>query len=148
APRQRLQDPAREGDARPGAPGARAVTVAPARAIGAPVDRIEGAEKVAGEALYAYEHDVEGAAYGAIVTSTIAKGTIRAIDAAEALAVPGVLAVLTHENAGTVEGDGELAILQSTRVAYRGQIVGAVIAETLEAARQAERLVRIEYDVD
>ncbi|HEY2373898.1 MAG TPA: xanthine dehydrogenase family protein molybdopterin-binding subunit [Gaiellaceae bacterium] len=124
------------------------MTVAPSRAIGAPIDRIEGAEKVAGKALYSYEHDVEGAVYAAIVTSTIAKGEIRAIDAAEALGVPGVLAVLTHENAGTVEGEGELAVLQSPRVAYRGQIVGAVIAETLEAAREAERLVRIDYDVE
>jgi xanthine dehydrogenase YagR molybdenum-binding subunit len=124
------------------------VTVAPSRTIGAPVDRIEGVEKVAGKALYAYEHDVDGVAYGAIVTSTIAKGTIRAVDTEAALAVPGVLAVLTHENAGAVEGEGELAILQSARVAYRGQIVGAVIAETLEAARQAERLVRIEYETE
>jgi len=124
------------------------VTVAPVRTIGAPVDRIEGTEKVAGEALYAYEHHVEGAVYAAIVTSTIAKGTIRAIDAAAALATPAVLAVLTHENAGTVEGEGELAILQSPRVAYRGQIIGAVIAETLEAARHAERLVRVDYDVE
>jgi len=124
------------------------VTVAPVRTIGAPVDRIEGTEKVAGEALYAYEHHVEGAVYAAIVTSTIARGTIRAIDAAAALATPRVLAVLTHENAGTVEGEGELAILQSPRVAYRGQIIGAVIAETLEAARHAERLVRVDYDVE
>jgi xanthine dehydrogenase YagR molybdenum-binding subunit len=124
------------------------VTLAPTRAIGAPVDRIEGAEKVAGEAVYAYEHDVEGAAYAAIVTSTVAKGTIRDIDSTEALAAPGILAVLTHENAGEVRGDGELAILQSPRVSYRGQIVGAVIAETLEAARQGERLVRIDYDVE
>ena len=124
------------------------MTVAPARAIGAPVDRIEGAEKVAGEALYSYEHVVEGAAYAAIVTSTIAKGAVRSIDAAAALAVPGVLAVLTHENAGKLEGEGELAILQSARVAYRGQIMGAVIAETLEVALQAERLVRIDYDAE
>ncbi|HEX6787748.1 MAG TPA: xanthine dehydrogenase family protein molybdopterin-binding subunit [Gaiellaceae bacterium] len=124
------------------------MTVAPARAIGAPVDRIEGREKVAGEALYTYEHDVEGAVYAAIVTSTIAKGAIRAIDAAAALAVPGVLAVLTHENAGKLECEGELAILQSPRVAYRGQIVGAVVAETLEVARHAERLVQIDYDVE
>jgi xanthine dehydrogenase YagR molybdenum-binding subunit len=124
------------------------VTVAPSRAIGAPVDRIEGREKVAGEALYTYEQPVEGAAYASIVTSTIAKGSIRTIDATAALGVPGVLAVLTHENAGQVEGEGELAILQSPRIAYRGQIVGAVIAETLEAARHAERRVHIEYDVE
>ena len=41
--------------------------------------------------------------------------------------------------------DGELAILQSDAVSYRGQIVGAVIADSHETARQAERLVRIDY---
>jgi xanthine dehydrogenase YagR molybdenum-binding subunit len=124
------------------------VTVAPARSIGASADRIEGAEKVAGEAVYAFEHDVENAVYGAILTSTIAKGEIRSIDPSAALAVPGVLAVLTYENAAALEADGELAVLQSPRVAYRGQIVGAVIAETYEVAREAERLVRYEYDVE
>jgi xanthine dehydrogenase YagR molybdenum-binding subunit len=115
-------------------------------AIGAPVDRIEGFEKVRGEAAYAYEHVVEGAVYAAILSSTIAKGEIRAVDAADALAAPGVLAVLTHENAPTLhEAEGELGILQSPRVAYRGQIVGAVIASSLEAAREAERLVRFAY---
>jgi len=119
------------------------------RAIGASVDRIEGADKVQGRAQYAYEHALEGIAYAAILTSTIAKGAIRAIDAEPARALPGVLAVLTHENAETLHIDnGELAVLQSPRVSYRGQIVGAVIAESYEAARHAERLVRFDYDAD
>ncbi|MDX6472602.1 MAG: xanthine dehydrogenase YagR molybdenum-binding subunit [Gaiellaceae bacterium] len=116
-------------------------------AIGAPVDRIEGGEKVRGEATYAYEYEQENAAYAVIVQSTIAKGTIAEIDASEAAGLPGVLAVLTHANATKLHtDDGELAILQSPRVAYRGQIVGAVIAETLEAAQEAARHVHISYD--
>src|SRR5581483_8072287 len=56
---------------------------------------------------------------------------------------------LTHEHAPRlVDQDGELAVLQSPRVAYRGQVVGVVVAETSEAAREAERLVRVEYDVE
>jgi xanthine dehydrogenase YagR molybdenum-binding subunit len=116
-------------------------------AIGAPVDRIEGGEKVRGEATYAYEYEQENAAYAVIVQSTIAKGTVAGIDASEAAGLAGVVAVLTHENATKLHtDDGELAILQSPRVAYRGQIVGAVIAETLEAAQEAARHVRISYD--
>ena len=65
------------------------------RSIGAPVDRIEGRDKVIGEATYAFEYEQENVAYGAIVQSAIAKGTVKAIDPADALALPGVVAVLT-----------------------------------------------------
>lgn len=117
------------------------------RAIGAPVDRIEGREKVTGQATYAFEYEIDNVAYAAIVQSTVAKGAIGSVDIADALASDGVLAVLTHENATTLHtDDGELAILQSPRVAYRGQIVGAVIAESEESAREGAALVRIAYD--
>jgi xanthine dehydrogenase YagR molybdenum-binding subunit len=117
------------------------------RILGAPVDRIEGGEKVQGQARYAVEYPVEGAAHAVLVTARVAKGTIRAVDASEALALQGVLAVLTHEDAPELaETDGELGILQSPRIAYRGQLVGIVVAESLETARQAERLVRLEID--
>jgi xanthine dehydrogenase YagR molybdenum-binding subunit len=117
------------------------------RSIGAPVDRIEGREKVTGEARYAYEHAPEEFAYASIVQATIAKGEVVRVDAEQALAVPGVIAVLWHDNAPRLHEvtDGELEILQSPRVAYRGQIAAAVIADSQEAAREAERLVQIEY---
>jgi xanthine dehydrogenase YagR molybdenum-binding subunit len=118
------------------------------RSVGAPVDRIEGRDKVAGEATYAFEYELEDAAYAVIVQSTIAKGTVRAVDSDEALALPGVYAVLSYENAPTLPAaDGELAVLQSRAVVYRGQIVAAVIADSLETARQAGQLVRLDYDV-
>jgi xanthine dehydrogenase YagR molybdenum-binding subunit len=115
--------------------------------IGAAVDRVEGREKVTGQAKYAYEHVQDDVAYGAIVQSTIARGRILGVDASAALGLPGVIAVVSHENAPRLHevSDGELAILQSTAVSYRGQIVGAVIADSIETARQAERLVRIDY---
>ena len=60
----------------------------------------------------------------------------------------GVLAVLWHENAPALTAaEGELAVLQSPAVSYRGQIVAAVIADSLETARQAAHLVRADYDV-
>jgi xanthine dehydrogenase YagR molybdenum-binding subunit len=118
-----------------------------ARSIGASLDRVEGREKVAGEAVYAYEHSPEGVVYAAIVQSTVAKGRMLSVDASAALALTGVLGVLSHENVPRLEEqEGELAVLQSDRVAYRGQIVAAVVAETLETARHAERLVRVEYE--
>jgi xanthine dehydrogenase YagR molybdenum-binding subunit len=123
-----------------------ATTVAPG-ALGVAHTRVEGREKVAGEAKYAYEYEVEGVVYAWIVQSTIAKGTIATVDGEEARRLPGVLAVLSHENApdlGKVD-DGELAVLQSPKVSYRGQIVALAIAETLEAAREAAGFVRVEY---
>ncbi len=123
------------------------MTAVARRVLGAPVDRVEGREKVEGRARYAYEHRIERVAYGHLLCSTVPSGTIQSVDASAAAAEEGVLAVLTHENAPPLPGaTGELAILQSPRIRYRGQVVGVVVAETLEAAQRAERLVRFEYE--
>ena len=68
------------------------------RAIGASLDRIDGPKKVTGAAPYAYEQSVEGVTYVFPVQSAIAKGRVAAIEADAALALPGVLAVISHEN--------------------------------------------------
>ena len=86
-------------------------------------------------------------AYAFLVTSTIAPGSITRVDTARALAVEGVFAVICHQNAPLLqEAEGELAVFQSPRVAYRGQIVAATIADTLEAARQGAGRVEIAYE--
>ncbi len=123
------------------------VQIAP-RAIGRPLDRLDGPDKVTGEAIYAYEWLVDRPAYLYPLQATIAAGRITGIDAAAAEAEPGVLAVLTHDNAPRLAStrDAELAILQSDEVAYRGQIVGGLLAETVEAARHGASLVRLEYE--
>jgi xanthine dehydrogenase YagR molybdenum-binding subunit len=117
------------------------------RSIGTPVERIEGREKVTGQAAYAYEHAPDGVVYAAIVTSSVARGSVRGLDAGAALSLPGVLGVLSAENAPNLPGaEGELAVLQSPAIAYRGEIVAVAIAETLELARQAAELVRVDYE--
>ena len=123
------------------------MTVVAGRAIGAALSRVEGREKVTGEARYAFEQPIEGVAYAAAVTATIAAGEIDAIDPARALALPGVLAVISHDNAPQLgeTADGELLLFQSDTVHYRGQIVAAVVAETLEAAREGADAVHIDY---
>src|SRR2546428_542127 len=65
-----------------------------------------------------------------------------------ARALPGVIAVLTHENAPRIAplDDQDLAVFQSDAVAYRGQFVAAVVAETLEIARQAASMVAVRYE--
>ncbi|WP_307868111.1 xanthine dehydrogenase family protein molybdopterin-binding subunit [Micromonospora sp. C95] len=122
------------------------MSIIPARAMGRPLDRFDGADKVRGLAPYAYEHPVARPAYLSAVRSTIATGQIMGIDCSQASAQPGVLGVLTHLNAPRLgTDDGELRILQSEEVAFRGQFVGAVIAETSEIARHAAGLVRVDY---
>ena len=117
-------------------------------AVGTSLSRVEGREKVTGAARYVFEQPIEGVVYAAPVTATIAAGEIDAVDPAKALALPGVLAVISHDNAPQLgeTADGELLLFQSDTVHYRGQIVAAVVAETLEAAREGAAAVRIDYD--
>ncbi|MBF6618929.1 MAG: xanthine dehydrogenase family protein molybdopterin-binding subunit, partial [Patulibacter sp.] len=117
-------------------------------AIGRSRARAEARLKVTGGARYAYEQPLDGIAYGWIVGSTVARGTITTIDADPARAAPGVIAVLTHENAPRLRPhvDPELEALQSPEIAFRGQPVALVVAETLEDAREAARLVEVTYD--
>jgi xanthine dehydrogenase YagR molybdenum-binding subunit len=120
-----------------------------ARVIGKPTDRIDGRAKVTGAAPYAYErHDVAAnPAYGVIVGSAIATGRITAIDTSQALAAPGVLGVVTHENAGKLgKGRDHAAhLLGGPLVEHYDQALALVVAETFEQARDAARLVRIDY---
>jgi xanthine dehydrogenase YagR molybdenum-binding subunit len=123
------------------------------RAIGMPLERIEGHAKVAGTAPYAYEHALADPLYVCPLQSTIARGRVAsmAIDAAKPL--HGVVAIITHENAPRLawpedesNRNRELWILQSPEIGFRGQFIGAVIAESLEVALQAANLVRVRYD--
>ena len=118
------------------------------RAIGAPLDRIDGPLKVTGAAPYAYDFPAGDAGYVYLVQSTIAKGHIASMDAGAARALPGVVTVVTHENAPRVSADDDpaLRVLQSDAVAYHGQIVAAVVAQSYEIARYAAGLIAIRYE--
>ncbi|KAB1942462.1 xanthine dehydrogenase family protein molybdopterin-binding subunit [Micromonospora sp. ALFpr18c] len=119
-----------------------------AGAIGQAHPRLEGREKVTGTARYAMEYPVDGVTYGWVVPAAVVRGRITHIDTTEALASPGVLAVVHHGNAprlATTPGPN-LWLLQDPAVHYRGQYVAVVVATTLEAAREGAQLVRIEYD--
>lgn len=117
------------------------------RAIGVPLDRIDGLQKVTGTATYAYEYPVERGTYAFPVQSTIARGHIVEIDASAALELPGVVAVISTRNAPRLAplDNADLAVLQSDAVAYHGQFIAVVVAETSEIARQAASLVTVRY---
>ena len=69
------------------------------RAVGQPVDRIDGTAKATGAATYAADYSYPELAHAALVHAMVARGRITTIDTGEAATVSGVLAVLTHENA-------------------------------------------------
>jgi len=127
--------------------------------IGKAVDRYEGPLKVTGTAPYAYEVEPPAPpAYGVMVPATIARGRITGVDTAEAEASPGVHLVWTHLNAPEQGARGTRVHPRSTatarpalegdRVAYYGQPVAFVLADTLENATAAARLVRLTYAED
>ncbi|WP_416355885.1 aldehyde oxidoreductase molybdenum-binding subunit PaoC [Aureimonas phyllosphaerae] len=120
------------------------------RVVGQPHERIDGRMKVTGTAPYAYEHhDVaENVAYGYVVGSAIAKGRITSIDTAAARRSMGVVAIVTHENAGEL-GKGAMntvKLLAGPDVDHYHQAVAVVVAETFEQAREAAGKVRVSYE--
>jgi xanthine dehydrogenase YagR molybdenum-binding subunit len=119
------------------------------KVIGKPTDRIDGRYKTTGRAPYAYErHDVvTDPAYGFVIGAAIAKGRIASMDLGKAKAAPGVLAIVTAENAGKLgKGDFNTAkLLGGPEIDHYHQAVAVVVAETFEQARAAAALVRIDY---
>ncbi|MGF6650082.1 xanthine dehydrogenase YagR molybdenum-binding subunit [Paraburkholderia youngii] len=123
--------------------------------IGQPLDRVDGLLKVTGDARYAAEFPGARLAHGVLVTSTIPAGTISSIDASRAEAGPGVLLVMTYQNAPRLPNGGKsafsppagryLSLLQDNQVHYSNEPVAVVVADTLEHATDAARQLRIVY---
>src|ERR1700739_4469774 len=124
--------------------------------IGLPLDRVDGPLKVTGKAPYAYEYATQGSAlYGVIVTASIAKGRVAAVDVYNAQSAPGVRLVLTKDNAppqhpfGPVDLPDRFArampALDSDAVPYFGFPVAFVVADTFAQATAAPALVRVRY---
>lgn len=74
--------------------------------VGAAMDRVEGRLKVTGAARYANEVPIDAPLYGFIVQSTVASGSIAAVEAAAASTAPGVRLVLTYKDT-PIQGAGE-----------------------------------------
>jgi len=127
--------------------------------IGQPISRVDGRAKVTGTARYAAEFDVPGLAHAALVSSTVPRGRVTAIETVEAERAAGVLGVLTHLNAPRLpyrrfeerpgvdpQSGDQLRVFQGPDVLFSGQPIGVIVAETLEQARHAASLVRVRYE--
>lgn len=119
------------------------------KVVGRSTDRIDGPLKTSGSAPYAYEqHEAAPhAAYGHVIGAAIAKGKIASVDLAEARRAPGVITIVTAENAGKL-GKGKFntaKLLGGPEIEHYHQAVALVVAATFEQARAAAQLVRVKY---
>ena len=128
--------------------------------IGSAINRVDGLEKVTGTAKYAAEYATPGMVYGVVVSATIAKGSIGAIDDVAARSVPGVVEVLTHENRPHIAWrdsnyhdevgppGSPFRALGDAKILFSGQPVAVVLAQTFEAARYAASLIAVTYEAE
>jgi xanthine dehydrogenase YagR molybdenum-binding subunit len=117
--------------------------------IGKPLDRIDGPLKVAGRAIYAAEQDAD-TLHGVLVGARIAKGKVAGIDEQSALAIPGVTRVFTdykHFARNPQQGGETAAPTQGVQdIAYVGQPIALIVADSFEAARDGAEALLITYD--
>jgi xanthine dehydrogenase YagR molybdenum-binding subunit len=126
--------------------------------IGKPVSRVDGIAKVTGKARYAAEYNFKGLLHGVVISSPIPRGRIISVDSKDALAVKGVVMVYTHDNVKDLPWfdlnykdmnklpGKPFKPFYSNEIQFSQQPVALVIAETLEVARYASTLVRIQYE--
>ena len=119
-------------------------------AVGRSIPKLENREKVLGRAEYIDDLYRPGMLHAAILGSPHAHAKILSYDVSEALAAPGVVAVLTGDD---VPADGRMGAfikdehaIAKGKVLYLGEPVAAIAAETLEQARAAVNLIRVEYE--
>jgi xanthine dehydrogenase YagR molybdenum-binding subunit len=122
------------------------------RGFGRSVPRIDGTAKVTGAARFASDEIVSRPAFAYLVTSSIARGKVLGFDLEDARAVAGVLDIFTHETIGKAvkpspgpDGKPSTTSLENSTIGHAGQIIGIVVADTFEAAREAAHKVHPNY---
>ena len=117
--------------------------------VGAPLDRPEGPLKVSGRATYANENHPEGTLHGVLVRATASAGTVGEVARDAVLAMPGVRAVLTDARLlrNPAQGTADEAPVQGPdTVAYFGQPIALVVADTFEQARHGAQNLQVKID--
>jgi len=127
------------------------------RVVGHSVPKIDALGMACGLEQYVADHDLTDALVGYIVPSPHAHARIRAIDAKKARAIPGVHAVLTHEdlprNFHTTAGQGFVepspydSLVLDSKVRFVGDKVALIAAETRELCIEAARALKVDYEV-
>ena len=113
--------------------------------------RIDAPDKSSGRAKFIDDLNMPDQLYGAILQSPVAHAKIKRIDTARAKSLPGVKAVITHEDAGHIKYGVSPARYDETlfcidKVRYVGDEIAAVAAVDLETAMKAISLIDVEYE--
>lgn len=116
--------------------------------IGAAIPRIDGVEKVTGEAQYVHDMKFPGMLYAKLKTSPYAHALIKSINTSKAKNLPGVRAILTGNDASQKLGIYmvDKPILAVSKVRYYGEAVAAVAAVDIDTAARAVELIEVEYE--
>lgn len=116
--------------------------------VGNSIPRVDGIEKVTGEAQYVQDMSSKGMLYAKLKTSPYAHALIKNIDVSRARSLPGVKAVLTGKQAYQKLGIYivDKSILAVDKVRYFGEAVAAVAAVSLDIAEKAVNLIEVEYE--
>ncbi|MEU3306051.1 molybdopterin cofactor-binding domain-containing protein [Nocardiopsis sp. NPDC006832] len=119
--------------------------------VGASPRRPDGTLKVTGEFAYSSDMWMEDMLWGATLRSPHPHARILGIDITEALKVPGVQAVLTHEDVPGTKRYGlehqDQPVLAFDKVRYKGESVAIVAADHPETARRAMERIKVDYEV-
>ncbi|MFI6786539.1 molybdopterin cofactor-binding domain-containing protein [Nonomuraea sp. NPDC050383] len=119
--------------------------------VGASAPRPDATLKVTGEFAYASDLWIDGMVWGVTLRSPHPSAWIRSIDVGPALAMPGVLAALTHEDVPGEKFYGldvkDQPVLAVDQVRYQGEPVALVAADHPETARRAAAAIVVDYEV-
>jgi xanthine dehydrogenase D subunit len=135
-----------------GSPSATAVvTGRPATGVGVSVPRPDGTLKVTGEFAFSSDLWMADMLWGATLRSPHPRARIRAVDLTGALRLPGVAAVLTHDDVPGQKTFGleaeDQPVLAVDEVRYQGEPVVIVAADHPETARRAAAAIAVDYEV-
>ena len=120
-------------------------------AVGVSIRRVDGMEKVAGQALYAGDFSLPGMAHAKVLRSPLPHARIRRIDVSKATALAGVFAVLTRDNLRVASNSfgvyvKDQQILATDKVRYVGDMIAAVAAVDESVAEEAVKLIDVDYE--
>ncbi|MFC1946107.1 xanthine dehydrogenase family protein molybdopterin-binding subunit [Chloroflexota bacterium] len=115
--------------------------------LGKRLPRVDAVAKVKGEITYLPDIQLPGMLHARFLRSPHAHARIKRIDTTKAESLPGVRALLTHENAPEIHPLDKLEYLLCDTMHYSGDEVAVVAAETKAIAEQAVRLIDVEYEV-
>src|SRR5438067_10985244 len=118
--------------------------------LGSRMPRVDGPEKVTGQARYGDDLPLYGLLHARLVLGAYAHAKIKKIDASQALKQPGVLAVLTADDLSSILKSPPTSRARESlahgETRFAGQPVAVVVAETEAAAEDALALVDVEYE--